>query len=110
MLVPKDLATTPEPLSGVAVQLSLRRVQERPADRLWQLHFCEPVGGIQVIFAAFVYDSNVSIFGCVLIRQYAIDLVQFQRGGVVPIVYANYEMCRRGFTSFHSHRPRSVSA
>jgi hypothetical protein len=56
---------------------SLRCAQERSADRLWQLYFHKPVGRVQVIFAAFIYAPNISVFGCVFVRQYAIDFVQF---------------------------------
>jgi hypothetical protein len=42
---------------------------------LWQLYFNKPVRRVQIVFAAFVYDSDIAVFGRVFIRQYTIDFV-----------------------------------
>jgi hypothetical protein len=47
---------------------------------------------IEVIFAAFIDDPNVTIEGGVLIRQYSVNLMQFQRRRIVRVADADGEL------------------
>src|SRR5712691_4493805 len=83
----------------------LRRVKEGPANRLRQLYLYETARGVQIVFTALVDNPDVAVFGRVFVRQYAIDLVQFQRGRVAAVVYTHRKMLCERLTSFHARTP-----
>lgn len=67
------------------------RVHERPPQRLWRLYFDKAIRRVQVVFAAFIDHTDVTLFSRVWVRQHAVGLVQFRRGRVAAIVNAHLE-------------------
>jgi len=58
--------------------LKLSRAAKKGASNPpWQINGRKPVSWVQVVFAALVDDSEVTISLCVCIGNHAVDLVEF---------------------------------
>lgn len=68
-----------------------RRVQKRSPHRLRRLDFDKAIGRVKIVFATFVNDAKVPFCCCIVVWNYLIDLVQFQRCRISTVVDAYRE-------------------
>jgi hypothetical protein len=72
--------------------------QNRLLGGLGQFHWDKVALRIEIVFARFVDDANLTEVRRIIIGDYSIELPQFERGGITLVPYANNKL---GFRSLH---------
>ena len=80
---------------------TLCNVHERFLNCLRKSKFRKPLGGVQIVFTALIDHPNIPIFGGIVVRDHAVNLVQFQRRWIAGVFHAHREM--RQYCRFFLH-------
>jgi hypothetical protein len=75
----------------------LRSPQHRTLRVLRQRNRDEITFWVEIIFAGFIDHSNLIMLGCFRVGDDTIELSQFQRGWIIPVSDADYELWFRAF-------------
>jgi len=67
-------------------------VDERFADRSRNPDWDKPIQRVQIVLSAFVHNPNIAIYRSVRVGHRSVDLVQFQRRGIVRVVHTDNEL------------------
>jgi hypothetical protein len=70
----------------------LRSPQHRTLRVLRQRNRDEITFWVEIIFAGFIDHSNLIMLGCFRVGDDTIELSQFQRGWIIPVSDADYEL------------------